>query len=126
MHRNETFEGGMGSYLLVLLLIHVIQKRRKKDEEERIRALALNQIRAKEDLIREKLLTEQGIDATQAKEQAQLDNGRAQFIAEPTTDDDELLGRLFADFFFEIGVNLDYSQGISVRESGSLFDKSTR
>lgn len=123
---NETFEGGMGSYLLVLLLIHVIQKRRKKDEEERIRALALNQIRAKADLIREKLLTEQGIDSTQAKEQAQSDNGRTQSIAEPTADDDELLGRLFADFFFEIGVNLDYSQGISVRESGSLFDKSTR
>jgi DNA polymerase sigma len=117
----------MGSYLLVLLIIHVIQKRKKRIEEERrLRATALNLVQARTNLIKAKLLAEQGADTTRAEEQIQSSSNRVQISAEPNEDDDEALGHLFVDFFREIGVNLDFTQAISVRDSGSVFEKASR
>jgi DNA polymerase sigma len=114
----------MGSYLLVLLLIHVIQCRKKKDVEDAMRAAALDHVRAKEKLILEKLKAEQGIESGAEKKDGQEEGANP--AVKPRSDDDEYLGQLFVDFFSVVGLNLDYSRGISVREGGSLFPKATR
>jgi len=80
----------MGSYLLVLLLVHLIQNRNKKTKDE---------------------------ESAPTKHHTQ---------PEEKSTEDELLGRLFVDFFFEVGVNLDYSLGISVLGSGATFEKARR
>lgn len=86
-----------------------------------MRTKVLVQARAKMATMKETLLVTQGLSPDEAKMHAQ--NEIAVLSA---SNEDELLGQLFMDFFIEVGFNLNYSRGISVRESGSLFDKSTR
>ena len=135
---NETFAGGMGSYIMVLLVVSLLQMHaRRKQQLPSPPPLATTTTTTTTPAISttdESVMattTTNGSEAAEPQHDATSETLTMPATLEdpnlPLESEEEELGLLFVDFFRVFGVDFDYDNvAISIRDGGAFLDKATR